>query len=402
MKREHILLLLATLIPAMAAGALAPEPAKVPGTDLEITPTLNVGVSEDDNFYTEPSGAEDSATLLVLNPAVRIRSGDEDDNNQLDASVTGGFVSASSDDDYTDYLLRLSNKSPLLGNLALGINVGVTQAHHARGSNSATDACQVGVIVPPATACDGEVDVYRDTGGQMMFTFGQKESKGRVVLGVNGSARRFANNGPRTDALEYDLIGAMLKFGWKLSGKTSAILEGNYAKYDYQSTFDNTAMEYLLGVEWAATGSLTGSAKAGLQEKTFTNPASKDINDPAWRVGLTWAPDKINTVVLGLSRNYEESSGIGTAKVVTLSSVRASHLLSDRVEPYVSYLSESSDYSGISRTDDRSELGIGVDYKIRRYAVLGLSWTGSSMSSNAGPLLDYDRNVIALTAQLSL
>lgn len=400
--KKACLLLLVGLMPAFSAGALAPEPAKIHGDFFEITPALKIGVLSDDNFYTEPSGAEDSSVLTTISPSVLLRHGKGEDNSQLAAAITGGFASEDSNDNFTDYKARFSTNNALMGNLALGFGLGVEQGHDARGSITATDACQVGIIVPPAIACDAEPDVWRDAGANLDLTFGRKASKGSLKLGARSTVRRFDNNAPRTLGLEYDLTGLTVKFGWKISGKTAAIFETNYSDYDYLTGFDNTAAEYLAGVEWAATGKFRGYAKAGLQEKKFSNPASDDISDSAWRVGLYWSPSKLNSLNLELARNYEESAGIGTAKIVTRSSLRAAHLLTERIEPYVRAVIENTDYQDAARTDDRDEFALGVDYKIRRFAVLGLSWTTASMSSDAGPQLEYDRNQIALTANFSL
>lgn len=402
MRKAH-LLLLAGLVPAVSTAALNVEPAKF-GDNLQATPLLNIGIASDDNFYTEPSGAEDDSLIYTINPEIELRNGDEERNGRILVSVTQGFVDIDSDDNFTDYKLNFSGNQPIAPKLTLGAGVGTTAGHDGRGASSSTDACQVGVIVGPATACDAEPDTWRQNAGNIDLTFGAKNAPGSVKFGAKLSSKTYSNNEPRTDALEYDNSVFFVNFGWKMSGKSKAVLETSYTEYDYASTFDNTQSEVLVGVEWQALSSLNGYAKVGTQSKKFDNPASEDINDPAWKVGLTFTPSKRTTLNLDLSQGYEEGQGVADAKIVTRSALKASTLITDRVEPYISYSNEETEYDGaaVPRTDELTKTSIGVDYKMRRFAVLGLSWSGSDMSSNAGALLEYDRSVIAFNAKLSL
>lgn len=397
------LLLLTGMVPAIALGALRPEPAVIPDQAADVAPVLNIGIAHDSNLYTEPSGLQDESLIFTINPAVMARSGDDEEYDQLSASVTRGLVAEESDDNFTDYRFGYDGRYAPLGNFSVVPGFAISQGHDPRGSGS-TDTCQVGTVVLPAVACDDEPDVYRDISGRLAGTLGVEESRGRITAGISGSSRRYSNNEPRTDFLDYNQSGAQLKFAWRITGKTDAVLEANYSRYNYLEgdVADSNGLEYLAGVEWDMTAKTTGYAKFGVQEKDFKDPTRDDLDDSAWRAGLRWVPTEGDMVNLEASRNYQESNGIGTAKVVTGYSARASHLMFDRIEPYVRFEQTNIEYEGVNRSDDVNDFGVGVDYKFRRYAVFGFAWSRTEATSDAGAALEYDRDIFALTANLSL
>lgn len=406
MKKTGFVLCLAVMAPALVQAALAPEPATVRADPYDVAFLLNLGVAQDDNVYTEPGGAEDSSAVFTLNPVIVARLGDDDEFNEFLLSATGGLYSESSDDNYTDYRVGYTGRHLLYANMALASRFGVYQGHEERGS-SRTESCIYTSGVPLAPGCDSEPDVYHNSYGGLAMTLGTRDSRGRVTVGASRDGRRYTNNGPVTGFREYDLTGGQLKFAWRVGGKTDVVLETNYSRYNYLidgvSSPDSDGLEYLVGAEWDVTGKTTGYAKFGRQEKDFRDSTRTDLDDSTWRIGMIWSPQPQTTLNLELAKRYEESDGVGTAKEIAIWSARASHLVRERIEPWVRMAAQTTDYQGAARSDETSTLGLGVDYKFRRYAVFGVSWMNIEQDSNVGAgAFDFERGIFAFTANLSM
>src|SRR5690606_23594226 len=106
--RKISLLLVATVAPVIAQAALAPEPAVIRTDIHDIVPTLNLGVAQDSNYYSEPAGGENETLILTVSPGVVVRVGDEEEYGEIKAQVTGGFVTDNSDDNFVDYMAGLN------------------------------------------------------------------------------------------------------------------------------------------------------------------------------------------------------------------------------------------------------------------------------------------------------
>lgn len=401
-------MLVAGAIAGTPALALQPEPATIDMDPYAATPTLNLGASHDSNIYSAPTGEVDSG-IFTVNPVLIARDEDGDEFNQILLSVTGGFYDNDSDDNYTDYATGFSGNYMLADNISTALGLRYTQGHDPRGSG--------GTIGCAATAtCPTEPDVYNDAIVSLAGTLGTEESRGRVTADADFDAKRYTTNGARTQFREYDRAGTGVKFAWRVGGKTDAVLEVNLDDYDYSvdpavtvaapgGTLDSTNLEYLLGVEWEVSGKTTGYAKVGQQEKEFDSAARTDGDDAAWRAGLTWTPSKQTTLDASVFNRFDETDGTGDFASTTGYQLYLARVINERFEPYLSAVSTTKDYESVTvlRSDDNTNYTLGLNYKFRRWAVLGLSYsTTENDSTDATGALDYDRDVIALTANLTL
>ncbi|MCL4853720.1 MAG: outer membrane beta-barrel protein, partial [Bryobacteraceae bacterium] len=336
------------------------------------------------------------------------RQGDDEEFTQFGLSLGAGMHSGASDDNYVDYSLGYLGNYMMAGNVALSPRLGYEQAHETRGSGGSKD-CLVDPSPSAPTGpggtvvfCPSEPDIYTNALAGLSLTLGNKESRGRLTAGLSRDVRRFDDNPGR----EYDLNTGTLKLAWRVGGKTDAVVEVNATDYDYISApSDNKGTEVLAGVEWDITGKTTGYAKAGRQEKNFSAANKKDIDDTAWRIGVDFLPTDQSALNLQYDRRIDESEdpGVGDAKEVTILSGRFSFKPNERLEPYLALSSTQEVYQGgTGREDDLRTIGLGVDYKFRRFAVLGASWTTTDQQSDAGTAFEYERGVFALTANLSM
>lgn len=417
------LLLVVGLMPVASLAALTPEPAVAPleigSMSVDLKPGLKIGIGNDSNVYTEVAARADSSLVYSLAPSLSMRVGDDLQFSEVLLAATGGWVDYDDADNYTDYSAAFVSKIAPAGNFEVNTRIGTAQGHDERGSGN-SDRCTNGVIPLAGTLCPAEPNVFQDVTGNLSMMFGNSETRGRFTLGVDAMGRRYTNNGgnavasatvaPQTDALEYDNLGFNMKLAVRAGGATSAVIEARTTDSDYLAgvtAVDSVEDEILGGVEWDVTGKTTGYLKGGISRKDFAAAGVGDLEEPAWRAGATWMPTERSLVNLEMGRRFRESTVAGTVvKDVTTWGFNAMHRINDRVEPYVRVSRDFTEYPGIQREDDSLRVTGGVDYKFRRWVVLGLSWAHSGETVESAPLIggnsDYARDVIMLTADMTL
>ncbi len=394
MKPVRALLVFSFCLPVVS-HALSPEPSAIEKDGLRVTPTLNVGLVSDDNFYSASSGLEENAMLYTVAPAVVVHRGTDEDYGKIEASAKAGTVDVDSSDDFLEMSLMFAGRNRVAPKSSVEGFFGYLHGYDARGTGN-TRGC--------FPACDAEPDIYNQLYLRIASQYGSTDSRGRLSGMLQATKQDYTNNTARTDAYDYRRYSGAFKFAWGIGGSTNAIFEINPEVYDYaaSSAADSFGMTYLAGVEWAITGKTTGYAKGGMQSKDFESSTRGDLDEGTWGVGINWMPTEHSALNLSYSQSFQESDVTGADAIQLDSySVRYSVRPLDRVEPWLSYAHGTSEYQGITREDETSTMSAGVDYKFRRWVVFGLSWKSTEATSDA-PGLDYDRGIIALNANMTL
>lgn len=395
MRPARFLLLFGVVLPAVSLAALAPEPTAIMSDGLKITPTLNVNIASDDNFYNEDAGAEDDSMVYTVTPAVVLHRGDEEEYGKIEASAKVGVADVDSDDDYLDLNLMIAGRDMAARKTSVEGAFGYRRGHDARGTGN-TRGCM--------PSCDEEPDLYNQIYARVSSQHGLEDSRGRLNGLLLVTNQNYSNNTPRTDFYDYTRYSGEFKFSWAVGGRTSAVFEINPEQYAYteNSDADSFGVTYLAGVEWDVTGKTTGYAKGGMQSKDFSSNTREDLDESTWRLGVNWTPTAHSLLNLEYMQSFKESDAVGADAIkVDGYSARFSFQPLDRVEPWLSYTSSTSEYQGIIREDETSTAAAGIDYKFRRWVVFGLSWSSTEATSDV-PGLDYDRGIIALNANMTL
>lgn len=401
MKTARLVFLAAAFSPVVSLAALAPEVEPVMMDDVAISSDLKVGASYDDNYYTEPAGAQNSTMLYTVAPGVTLLRGDDDSFGKLVASAVGGIVSENSHDNFVDADLALSGRNLVSDKSALEGAFGFHHGHDERGRGN-TEGCSVD---GSTSTCDTEPDIYNLSYLKFGGQYGLGDSRGQLTGAVTGTRKNYTNNEPRTLTQDYYKLGLDGGFAWKVGGRTQAVIDLGYGNYNYDiGSGDSQELNALAGVAWDIAGKTSGHAKAGMGNKNFAAPGRKDLSNILYNVGLDWTPTEYSGLNLEFVQTFQESDVVGVDAILADRwSARYFLQFADRLEPWVRYTYMDEVYKGSTREDETTTLDVGVDYKFRPRIVFGLLWTTVTQSSTAGGgIYDYDRNVISLNGHLAL
>ncbi|WP_439134699.1 outer membrane beta-barrel protein [Pseudomaricurvus sp.] len=381
----------------------AVEPAKIKAGNFYIVPILSFEERYDDNIFSQSSDETDS-WISVVSPGVKLLSELSSVDLLLDYRHDAGFYANSSSDDYNDNYLKGAVTWELNQSHQFDLMALYRDAHEDRGT---------GYSQGDAIALIDEPDTYEDMTFEGKYTFGSDSSRGRLVLDVSDYSRQYTNHEDLTRVRDRDELRAGAAFYWRMAGKTNLVAEVQGADINYIhdpeevlgqfDTLDSSTLRYLLGVNWEATGKTEGTVKLGLAEKDFDDDDREDFSGFSWEANVSWKPRTYSVFSLTTSSKPRETNGSGSYIDSELYSLDWTHSWTSRFSTQLFYSQTDSRYedSPIKRDDQEDSYGLRLDYNLRRWLDLGLSFKTTDKESTLAQY-SYDRNQVSFFIDLSL
>lgn len=111
------------------------------------------------------------------------------------------------------------------------------------------------------------------------FRYGASDARGNVEGGARIELFRYANLEELTEGLDYVVFAPYALFSLRISSDSRWLIEAGAARYDYEDDeLDRTDVELLTGLEFSATGALSGSARIGARRSLY---AEDELDDEA-------------------------------------------------------------------------------------------------------------------------
>ncbi|BBP45256.1 hypothetical protein THMIRHAS_06290 [Thiosulfatimonas sediminis] len=372
-------LLIPVILVSQSAFALDPQSFGEAGVYL--TPTLSVGVTQDDNIRATSAATSSSVVSVTPNFALSAEKGANKFNANY--SLNHRIYSVGSVDDLTDHNLNLSS------NLVFDVRNNLSlSANYAKTENIA-DA-----------RVAGQVDKFSDLGFNGLYVYGAPSATGNIEVGV-GHLRKRADDVVNAD-LERDVNSASILFSLQATAKTRFIAELNTSLFEYVSAQEKNGQNYaaLAGVRWDATAKTSGQIKAGYQKKVFDDLAAEDSSIFNWDVSVIWAPKTYSTFTLTSSQKIDEGNyGAASADTQT-NMITWAHDWGNRINSNVSFSYLNQDYSN-GRKDESDSFSVGLDYAFRRWLDFTARYTYGSKNSTE-QISNYDRNQYYIGATIAL
>lgn len=382
--------LVGAVVPLLLATAVqAQQGAGVPVGNMQLYPSVAVGVGHDDNVTLREANEIDSA-FFRLAPVLSLVG--EGNKVRAELRYEGEYVDYddSSDDNYDDHRLLGLTDLVMSDRLRLGFELEYRDDHDARGS---TDL-----------AISPDPDEWESFGVKGRLGYGAMTAKGRVEIEGSYVDKEYTNN--RTVTVTQDKDEGRLRgtFFWRVGGRTNALAEAIFTDIDYtlpSSLQDNTVTTYNVGAEWEATGKTTGKARLGYTEKDFDSNLVPDYDTFSWDIGVTWRPLLHATVDLATSRTVEDSTGEGSSIDKARYQASWRHQWRERFSTTLRGAYDDLDYDSSTRQDDFYLLSLRGDYQMRRWLSIGASWQYGDNDSNIDSN-DYEQNIIMLELTATL
>ena len=392
--------LAAAIVPALVPVlSHAVEPQPIEAGAFNLIPTITVDARDTDNMFLSNDNEVDSK-LYIVSPRIEAVTESNGNSLRLAGQIDEANYSATDEDDYTDW--RINGDAHLQMNVrnALDFNAGFFRTRETRG----TGFSQGGFL--PTTP-----DRYEETTYGASYTFGTRDSLGRLVLSADSYDKSYVNNRLTTqfrDREDMDWSGA---FYLNLSPRTDIFVEYIQSDIDYGTdpvvvagapdSLDSDESYYYVGVSWEASAATTGSLKVGKGDKEFDDVDRGDGDLTTWEANILWEPLTYSAVNFTASNSFDEATGVGNALEARRYSISWQHAWSDSLRSTVNWYTSDDTYTGSTRQDDIDALSLRLDYSVQRWFDVFVSLSRDSRDSNFGNF-NYDQNVAAIGFQASL
>jgi len=393
-----VLALCAALSSGQALAQSITAPATIEAGIFDLTPTLSLDTLYNDNITKQPESGKHSSVVTVLTPGVQAVADNGEQRYTLGYEFAGGSYASSSVDNYADNRFNAGFDWTLNHRNKLSLSADYFDGHEDRGVNDFS----AGAVSP---------DELTEEKLGLSYTYGGETSKGRLVGTIESLDKQYTNNREVTTSRDREDLKAGATFYWRLAGATDLLLEATQTDIDYVSdpavvageldTLDSELNELFVGVTWLATGKTTGTVKVGQTERDYADTDRENSSNTSWDVNVIWSPKIHSSFTFTAARKATESSG----NYIDGDSygVEWNHQWSNALTSKMHYTLADEDQTDldVGRTDDLNTYGVRVDYAMRRWLSVGVSFDYSDRDSNRNDF-DYENKITALHLSASL
>jgi len=123
-----------------------------------------------------------------------------------------------------------------------------------------------------------------------------------------------------------------------------------------------------------------------------------DNNGSSWQVDLTWMPLSYSSINFTTSKANEETYGLGNFRTVTRTGMNWNHQWKSRLSSDFTLQYDNNEYDGTTVTDDTTSFQVSMDYQLRNWMNIQLSYINTSRDTNSEIIpYSYDREIISLS-----
>lgn len=374
---------LSVVLATMSSTAFAIDPAALDFDGIEVTPTIEVAGTYDDNY--EATNNQKSSWITSITPAVNVAIYGRKALYNINYALNHQIYEASGSQNLTNHYLKLSADYEFDVRNALTVEAGYNK------TETATSTYTAGVLNSFSTSNIGA-----------SYTYGAPSASGNVELALNHVLLR-SENGANQDQ-ERDSTTANVAFIYKVTDKTKLTAEVKGTQFDYiqsSSLLDSKNIAYLVGARWEATAKTSGSVKLGKENKDFDDSSLKDPDLTAWEASIDWSPLTYSVVTLTTSQKIDEGSYNSSYTNSRNNEIKWTHDWGRGYSTNLNYINSEKDYVSQNRLDTINAYGVGLKYEARRWMDIAFDYQSSNQDSTDATY-DYDRNVFKLTLNVSL
>ncbi len=381
------------------ARTLAVEPANMQAGPIYFTPTLSTDLSYVDNIFRSTNN-ERSSWVLELTPRIQAWAQSGNNTYSLSYQLQDSTYASFHDDDFTDHQVNLDIHQEFNVRNVLNLFGEYYNGHEERGTGL-TEGDVARLVEKPV-----EYDLTT-LGGD--YTFGSRESRGRLELAAQTAAYEYQNFRQFTAFRDRDEDTYSGTFFWKVGQRTDVLGELRIIRNRYDNTnpgaaagsLDSDEVNYLVGINWDATARTSGSIKVGWYDREFNSASRSDSDGFQWEVDLTYKPRTYSVINLKSRRYSQETNALGDFIDSSEVSFAWDHHWTSRGRSHLSMMFGTDEYSGSTREDDRRGAEASYSYQLKRWFDLGLGYRHETRNSDIRSL-DYSYNVYFIEVELSL
>lgn len=380
---------------AQAEDYVVPEDSEVPvlrAGGVDIYPGISLVEKSNDNLFKTNTGTK-SSLITVVSPSVLMQAKSGANIYSLAYNADLARYAQSSADNYDDQNLSANAELAFSSRATLTLTPQLKLGHDDRGSTYS---------LPTDTP-----NRWDNTGLAGSFTYGSKESIGRIQLDADAYSIRYRNNREVTSVLDRDVSDIGGTFYYRTSPKIYALVQLTETRISYldpAATLSGKEQRILLGATWKATAQTSGSFKVGQLRKKFDSAARKDFSGTSWEGSVRWSPREFAYVDWISGRKSIETTGVGDFVLLTSNALNFGYDLSERTSLYLNVAKLVEDFAGSGRLDSTRIYALKAEYNLRKWLVLGAEYSHSAKTSTGftGDSPNYTGNIFAVSIRSEL
>ena len=150
----------------------------------------------------------------------------------------------------------------------------------------------------------------------------------------------------------------------------------------------------MVGSDFRLSNLAQGGIYVGYQKQSYDDPTLSDISGLSYGADVAWFVTPLTTVTFNADSVVSETTTAASGYLAQSVSARIDHELLRNLLLNAKVGYENDDYTGISRTDDIVNAGIGADYMLNRNFSINVGYDYTNRNSSVFGS-DYSRNIIA-------
>jgi hypothetical protein len=362
-------------------------------------PGLKISEFYDDNIQFSESHTQDDF-ITEIAPSLALVSDWEHDFFSLEAGAAIGRYAQHTNQNYEDYGTSLKSRFWATDTSYLDQEFSYNRRHSNRDS--------------PDDANGVHPTEYDD----ILSNLGYFQEFGRFTLRLDGTFRRlnYLNDKQEVGGVTVPIDNSDRdrnnftgtgRVGYLIRQDIETYIQASYGVIRYDTSpddngFDRNADTYdaIVGLAKDWNGIFQSDVYVGYMAQTFVDSSFDTIDGVDFGGKLTWNVTRRTTLTATVDRSIAVSTlDNASGSIVTEAGFSVDHELRRDLLLYMNSAWRQNDFSGIDRTDENYEIGVGANYFIMRNFVVGAGYSFRQRNSNVADA-DYSRNLIMLNLDL--
>jgi hypothetical protein len=370
------------------------EKAAVYVGPFDVTPSLDLSFTDDDNIFEATSGNEVSSTLTLLRPSFSAVAGDDVTAYTVDYQLEKAVYSnTDNNNDYINHDLSASMDWQVNVRHLLELNASIERNNEERSFDSVNNGI-------------GAADLNKstDSGLAANYTFGSAGARGRVVIGLETNRLRYSTNLAETSVLESDTDSKSIDLSLGFTPSTRL----TFQVIDTENTFRNNVdanrngLSYLVGAQWDFTGVTKGNVRFGQTENDLVNLPVGETTTATWAASVEWQPQEYSVLTFAANRGVENTDNdVGSFIDTSEISVDWVYQWSNQLNMQLSFQQQENEFVDGNRNDETDTVNLVFIYALRRWLSLSMGVVNEQRNSD-NILNEYEKNTATLSINANL
>ncbi len=365
-KRATRIFVLSSLAMSFTAVAEFELGSYITDSGVELIPTLQTGVSQNDNFFSTPDDNE-SRAVLAITPNLKARIEDGPDYYLLDIGTSTSLHNKDSVDNFTQINLAGNLHKEFTSQHRIMADAKADWLYEPRGSGLTEG---LGDTVT-------ELVEYNEQVLNGRYEYGAVTSKAMLALTAGIFNKEYQNFKEVAKYRDYDKtsLGIIGYYNTQSASRLFIELKQEDYRYDFVQptgvSRDSDDIKALLGIEWDLSAITSGSVKLGYQEKDFSSEQRENFSGLSWDASILWQPLTYSSFNFLTSNAAKDPLVSGDYIEETVYGATWNHEWSEQFSSLLSLNYTREQYTGDDGRDDKTKnLRVGLNYVATKFMMI--------------------------------